>query len=328
MVNFSVAERLKDGLALAIALVYVHFVDRRTAGMIGEHARIRDGFEDRLYDAWRPALNNFQALIAACFEVGELHAGRRAETDEVAAVLAHLHAFACQLASEIDALLRSGHPHGAHGRWRTLHETAVTMAFVRANGRAAAIRFVEHEAVQRKRLADAYNERAAGLGEPELTPAELADVHRGYDAAVAKHGRGFERDYGWATPWLDHPSTFREIEDRTPLKRFRARYRWASESIHPSARTLTARLGADAPGVLLAGPSNTGLADPGIDASESLFAATAELLGHRPDMPSRIYVHVLGILRDRSGRAFFECGRVVDAITQRNIDAQESASRG
>ena len=54
--------------------------------------------------------------------------------DQVFFVLWRLHARSCQITMEILALLKSGFADGAHARWRTLHEIAVTALFIKQQG--------------------------------------------------------------------------------------------------------------------------------------------------------------------------------------------------
>jgi len=57
-----------------------------------------------------------------------------AQNDYQFEALVRLQAGAARVAGEIYALLLSGYASGAHARWRTLHEIAVTALFIAQRG--------------------------------------------------------------------------------------------------------------------------------------------------------------------------------------------------
>jgi hypothetical protein len=59
-----------------------------------------------------------------------------------------LHSRACLVASEVRALLASGHPFGAQARWRTLHELGVVAFILRMSDKEVAERYLLHEVAQ------------------------------------------------------------------------------------------------------------------------------------------------------------------------------------
>src|SRR6266700_848387 len=90
------------------------------------------GFERRLRNRWGRALDLYELTLVCCHEWGgefnERHRSAAAtEQDHAFEVLTRLHARACLTASEILALLETGHAVGAEARWRTLHEITVVM---------------------------------------------------------------------------------------------------------------------------------------------------------------------------------------------------------
>jgi hypothetical protein len=107
-------------------------LQRRTPRMVREHDRIARRFERNLRKRWKAALDLYYAVYVACLELGEQSSRKRKSRNESSyrlEALVRLHVRACLVASEVHALLRTGHANGAMARARTLHEHAVT-AFV------------------------------------------------------------------------------------------------------------------------------------------------------------------------------------------------------
>ena len=83
--------------------------------MLGEHAAIREGFEQRLQERWKPALDLFEMVLVACTEAGsDLHHSLHEEGGPISDhpiklyAMTLLHARACLVANEVFALLRTG----------------------------------------------------------------------------------------------------------------------------------------------------------------------------------------------------------------------------
>jgi hypothetical protein len=97
---------------------------------------------------------------------------------------------------------------------------------------------------------------------------------------IAKYGPDFAKgDYGWAGHHLGKTKpTFRNIEAAMQIDHFRAHYRLASHNVHANPKGVFFKLGTLAESqVLLAGPSNAGLADPGHGAAISLSRIKGDL---------------------------------------------------
>jgi hypothetical protein len=235
-----------------------------------------------------------------CAEVGQefnvRYRDRAYDEDDFSCqALIRLHARSCLVFSEVVALLRSGHASGAHARWRTLHEIAVVMFFLREQGDDIARRYLEHDVIQAYKSALTHRLYAQRLGQEGPTDEEFDEAKRLRDELVDKYGREFKRDYGWAASVLPGEGrTFSEIEAATKLDHMRPYYKMASHAIHPNARALFFDLGVgDDDNLMLAGPSTRGLADPGMGATIALYQATISLLNERPDIDEVVTMLVL-----------------------------------
>ena len=306
----------------AAAPIITDELARLTPSMVIDHEAIRVAFEIRLRDPWGAAFDAFEALRVASVESGERYIDRvadeaSADGDQVFPVLVRLHARACEGASEIATLLRSGHASGAHARWRTLHEIAVVMSFIADQGDEAARRYMEHRAISSWHDAQDYQVFAARLGEEPFTAEEMDEMAHERAALLARHGPSFDKPWGWASAALrPAPPTFRSLETAVDLAHWRPYYAMASHGVHGGPRALYFRLGVpDALETLIAGPSNLGLGDPGIDASLSLGVIDAVLLTHRADLEGLTTAKVIHALVDRAVAAFSEA----EAESQRRL---------
>jgi hypothetical protein len=116
--------------------------------MLDQQRSARLGFETRLAERWGEALDLFETILVISQESGsnfnrKYQTQAVTENDLVFVVLIQLHARICLTASEVLALLRSGHAAGAHSRWRTLHEIAAVAYFVKRFGQDVAERYLE-----------------------------------------------------------------------------------------------------------------------------------------------------------------------------------------
>jgi hypothetical protein len=253
------------------------------------------GFEDRLYRRWQNGLDGLQLLWLKAYDEGRAYnerqrPGAAADSDFVFDALARLHARACRAASEAIALLRTGHADGAYARWRTLHEIAVTMFFISRRGNDVAEAYLLHEGTRAWVAAEQYQRYHRDLGYKPLPDAELSALEARHRALVARFGAGYGSDYGWAAKTLGTKRPrFVDIEEATKMDRWRPRYRMASEGLHAGSRalkfTLGLRRGED---LLLAGPSDAGLQDPGVCTALSLAQATVALLTSRPEVSALV----------------------------------------
>ena len=90
--------------------------------------------------------------------------------------------------------------------------------------------------------------------------------------------------------------------------RFRAHYRMASHNVHANPKGVFFRLGTKGESqVLLAGPSNAGLADPGHGAPLPLARITVALAGlQQPTLDNNVALQITVQLVDEIGEAFIQ----------------------
>jgi hypothetical protein len=307
---------------------------------LARHRADRIGFEARLYSRWLEALDLYEAILIATREIGEEFTGAHhpqalAEEDLVFGVLARLHARACETASEILALLKSGHASGAHARWRTLHEVTVTAYFVAQHGQQVAERYVLHETVEELKAARNYERcqpRLASHGYEPLDPGDLPALETEVAPLKDRFGDNFKENYGWASAALEIARpTFAQIEAAVELDHIRAHYQMASHPVHAGSKGLSFNLGkSPRTTMLLTGGSNYGLADPGHAALVSLLQCTERFVTCRvPEPLLLVGLKALMQLEKEAGEAFVriqhELREEEEALALRDAEAGNSA---
>ena len=263
------------------------------------------GFRQRLYDRWKVPVEGLRMLLTMSRELGDSVNQEIRQSPDASSrknlieVLTRSHARACQIVEEILCLLEGGFSDGAMARWRTLHEVAVVASFVAAHGEDLAERYVLHQAVESKRASDDYQSCQPRLGYEPLAEKEIKAVQKAYDEVIKKFGPDFGKgDYGWAGHQLGKAKpTFKDIERAAGIDHLRAHYRMASHNVHANPKGVFFKLGMLAESqVLLAGPSNAGLTEPGQCAALSLAQVSTTLGMLQPTLDNNVALQMIAQL--------------------------------
>jgi hypothetical protein len=279
----------------------------------------RAGFEERLHERWGGAIGLLRMLLTVAREFADQvraqpGSGDDGEMPVLVGILLRLHARACQVTDEIACLLAAGFSDGAMARWRTLHEIAAVALFLNQQGEAVAQRYVDHEVIEAARAARDYDECRERLGDEPMSDAELADIHEAHEKAVRDYGPRFDSPYGWAADALGLARpTLKDIRAAAGIDHMRPHYRLASHNVHANPKGVLFRLGllGDVD-VLLAGPSNAGLSDPGQNAAISLTQVCSALGTVHPTMDSIMVLHILNKLTREVCEAFSASSKQLD----------------
>ena len=135
------------------------------------------GFRRRLRSRWENPLHLLALQLGLATQFGAdmakwLRSKAKDSDSALIEALLHLHARACQVASEVEVLLEAGFADGALSRWRTLHEVTTVACFLHKHGNDAAQRYIDHLAVDSYKLAlkvKAAGSSAWGLSDATLT---------------------------------------------------------------------------------------------------------------------------------------------------------------
>jgi hypothetical protein len=296
-------------------------VKSRNKKMLRGERKHQQRFVKRIHKLWKNPLDLLAMMITLCIEFGSNFndAFRKGEIEEnpvVVEVITRLHARGCQVAQEILVLIQSGFADGAHARWRSLHEIAVTAFFIAKHGEETANRYLLHDAVESYRSSKLYKKYAERLGYAPISESEFEGLERAYQDLVSEYGKSFGSQYGWASIDLSKKRpTFRDIEEDAGLDQLRPYYKLASHNVHANPKGVLFRLGLypETSDILLAGPSDVGFADPGQGTAISLAQITTILLTQSPNIDRLVKCRVL-----------FDLEREISA---RFVDSQSSLEK-
>lgn len=304
---------LIDNLATTLADRAVEDIRNRKRSALASHRRQHEAFRQHMRKEWAAGLDALETQIGAITEIGarcaeqdnerNVRSGRR-----VRQVLRSLQARACQIAREILLLMENGYADGAHARWRSLHEVATVACVVAAKGERTAYRYLMHEVWEARRSAKAQLAAWPHLERDQEFVRQVQVLERDCSRLVAKYGPGFNSQNGWAAHLFGgRKPQFSEIEKLAQLEMLRPHYGLASDNVHAGAKGASYRLGlgleAGLP-VLLAGPSELGLEDPGILAARSLMLMTVTSLTYKADTERLVLARVALKLADDTMSAF------------------------
>jgi len=294
--------------------ILLNALKRNAPKMLKRRRKDRTSFESRVEKKWRKGMDLLEAFLEIALELGsdfnqEFRAEATQQNDYVFDVLVRLHARACQIASEILTLLRSGHADGAHARWRSLHEITVVAMVITSGGNNLAERYLLHDGVESYKAALLYRQQCDRLGYEPMTDEEFHAVEANYQQLLARFGSSYRRDYGWAATALNKENpTFRDLEDSVELSHLRPFYKMASHNVHANPKGVYFKLGLypSSAEILLAGPSDTGLTDPADGTALSLGQITTTLLMTRPNIDRLVICETLLTLGKEIGETFLK----------------------
>lgn len=279
-------------------------------------------FEGRLRKIWGKPLDLLEMLLVIAYEAGEEFNKRfrpiaAQEKDFVFDTLTHLHARGCQVGFEILTLLKSGYADGAHARWRTLHEIAVTSYFIAKYGNDVAERYLLHEIIESYKGMNQYQKYCKMLGYESFTEEEITKFKSDRAEAIKRFGPSFNNNYGWASNALNNKDPkFSDIEKDVNLEHLHPFYKMASHNVHSNPKGIAFKLGLfpTTENLLLAGPSNAGLADPGHGTAMSLNQITSTLLTTRTNFDRLLIIQTMSKLVDEIGNAFLEAHSYLESL--------------
>ena len=289
-----------------------------------QNRREMQGFESRLRRRWRTPLDLLELYIAIATDAGSnfnrQFRNEAARTNNTSfEALTRLHARACQISSEVLVLLRAGYADGAHARWRSIHEISIVSYMIKQHGDTLAERYLLHDTIQRYKLACLHQSYKARIGDELASQNEIDHLRSERNSLICRFGNSFKEDYGWAADAVgrQRPS-IRDLECHVSLDHMRPYYRMASDNVHANAHGSYFRLGLrqHKNDVLLAGPSNMGLADPGHSTAISLGQITINLITTCQKISASVVSSILLKLQDSIGDAFLRVHGELDTLDE------------
>ncbi|MDP2181825.1 MAG: DUF5677 domain-containing protein [Actinomycetota bacterium] len=262
-------------------------------------------FERRLRQRWGRAFDSLHMMLVITREYGdgmntELRRPDFPEPHKMD-ILTRLHARGSQIANEILVLLESGLADGAMARWRTLHEVATIALFISANDDSLAERYALHQVIESRRACRDYIACQERLGYEPMDPDELRELDKQCAGLLERFGEPFGTNYGWASEVLGNKKpSFGDIERAAGIDHSRAHYRMASHNVHANPKGVFFKLGLlGEVDVLLAGPSNAGMSEPGQSAAIAMLQISGALMTLQPNLDGIVTLRVLQSMVDR-----------------------------
>ncbi len=285
-------------------------------------------FRNRLEGRWGKPVGQLRMLLTMSREWCEWahkreSSRRRRKKTQLRRILIRLLVRACQVTDEIICLLENGLADGAMARWRTLHEIAVVATVISQHGDTIAERYLAHQAVESKRAMDKYLACYKQLGYMPPSSREQAKITKAYDSAIARYGKPFRTDYGWAAFHLknDRP-TFADLEAAAGRAEMRSYYQMGNDNVHAGVKSMFVRLGLLDYDGLLAGRSNGGLMEPGQNAAHTLTQVSALVCLWEPNLDGLVAGDMMRMLRDEIPKSFYQA----DKQLRRDDKAYRSAA--
>jgi hypothetical protein len=279
-----------------------------------EHRR-ENGFRRRLRQRWGRPFGLLRMLLTVYRESGEQMANTLIGTTAggrplTATVLIELHARSCQVLYEVITLIEGGFADGALARCRTLHEIAVTAMFLQQGGEALTRAYLDHEVIESWKAVQKQMTYLGRIAEKPPSATVQQRLKARYDALLAKYGKPFKQQYGWAATTLkrDRPS-FADIELATKVDHLRPYYQLASHPVHANAKGLYFKLGAFERRGTQALATNHGFATPASNAVMSVVQTTSALLMLAPSLDAIVNVRLIQKLADEVELAFVRTQR-------------------
>ena len=300
--------QLVQTLSETISSQLLKSLKRRWRGESSFQKRELVAFRKRLQKRWNTGLKMLRMQLAIAREFGDginraIRESGETDTPRSFEILTRLHARACQVTDEILCLLEGGFADGAMARWRTLYEIAAVSYLIRRHGEELAERYVEHDTIESRRAAHQYQKYCEKLDQPPLTKEELSQLDTRRAALLVKYGPEFDNPQGWAAKHINKRSpTIAQIHEAAGVDHLGPYYRMASHNVHANPKGLSFKLGlfGEEP-VLLAGPSNAGLTDPGHATAISLNQVSSVLLEFLPNLDHCVTLMVMHQLEGEIG---------------------------
>lgn len=284
-----------------------------------------EDFKRRVTNFWKEPLDLLDLLLIYSRQMGskfnkEMSTIAEKENDYVFLALIRLHAKACLVSQEIAILMKHGYASGAHARWRSLHEIAVTALFIKEHGNEVAERYLNYRHIESYYAMRQYKEHAKKLHYEPLEEEEEENTTSVKNFFVEKYGRSFENPYGWASKELNKPRpNFADIEKSVGVDHMRPYYKMASNAVHADSKGTFFNVGiskSEEEEILLAGPSDSGLADPGSCTAVSMNLINSTLITSRPTVENLILLNATAMLVNEINDAFLEAHKFIEEQTE------------
>jgi hypothetical protein len=299
-----------DHASEGFSLTILTSLKKKWPGERRQQRRDMNGFRKRLDQRWGAGLEGLRMLITITREFGDGfnkdgHAAGGGSDPQAFDVLRRLHARACQVAEEVICLLSNGFADGAMARWRTMHEIAAVAYLIGQHGDGLAERYIAHQIVEARGAAIQYRKHQERLRQKPISDGEYNRIEKAYQTALQTYGEAFGGQYGWAADHIGRKrATMADIQEAANIDHLGPYYKMASHNVHANPKGVFFKHGLIGESeVLLAGPSNAGLTDPGHATALSLIQISSVLMKQNPTVDNMVAVKIMQRLADEIGEA-------------------------
>jgi hypothetical protein len=280
-----------------------------------------EAIKKRLNELWKDPFGLLELFLILSTEAGakfnrENRPIASEQNDYVFEALTRLHAKACLIGQEIITLMRNGYAAGAFARWRSLHEIAVVSLFINKYGNSTAERYLCYDIIESYRALreyiyhpDIYKKHSEVLGYAPYPYDEIKNIEK-LRNQLCNQFDNIDKSFGWAAEDLgDKSPNFHKIEKDVGLDYLRPFYNMSNHFIHagPKGTVFNMGLSEKVEGhILLTGPSNFGMADPGSCMAISLNQVNRALLSTKPNVQTLVFMETIKYLVDEINKQLIE----------------------
>jgi hypothetical protein len=153
-----------------------------------------------------------------------------------------------------------------------------------------------------------YQKYCIKLNYEPFTPEKVYEIEKNYIDICKKYEEPFKDQYGWAANIIKKKRIyFSDIEKLVSLDHYRPYYSMASYQIHSNIRSFMNNLGSmnNSNRIILTGPSNSGLADPGHLTTITINRINSAL-SSRINTNKIVMMNTLNLLQEEIGEAFLK----------------------
>jgi len=281
-------------------------------------------FKKSLVKRWGVAFDLLEHFIAFNLEYGMIvsESYRKNNKDVKFETLIRLHARSCQMSFEILELLKGGYADGALARWRSLYEITVISKFLRDKPEELCQKYLDYSKVEGYQEAIEFQKNYVELEEEPLSDIELKELEDEIQYLKTKYGEEFVKPYGWTAPYLDKSKrNFAGIESTLNIKYLRSYYKMANNYVHGGAKACLNVMGVyKQDKVMLAGPSNYGLADPAQLTALALFYTTFTLSGFEYYLEDDVYEEIAENMVSDIAKCFMGVQKQIEQEEDDNLE--------
>jgi hypothetical protein len=284
--------------------------------LLDEIKEKENSFNESLSKEYEIGLNYFQTFIDLNKFIGKqslselenkVHSNDKLKLN----LLLRLHSRACQVATEIQTLIKFGYADGAHARWRTLHEISVIFLVLIENDSNLSEMYADYGVIEQLKKAKSFQIQHDKINWQPIEEEITKKLQERKLIIETKYGKEFCKNYGWAMNILSKEKRhFRGLEESVQMDHLRPFYSWASENVHAGIDGISNRMSLAKIGnpsyLIFTAPSQYGLADPVQFTTYSLVTISSALISINENYENLILKEIIEDLHEKTKNEFFK----------------------